>query len=136
MGGMSADAVRPVPRRSYSPLTRPTRVAFPLSEARRDLREVLEPRRAFRQVALEPAQRGLLVLRRSALGVEMDELERILEREVRKVAGGVFSSPQRSALDRSAEADAGVRLGGHERMFAWLTRGFERFLSVPPLTSG
>ena len=47
-----------------------------------DLREVLEPRRALSQVPLEPAQRRLLVLRRAALGVEVDELQRILERRL------------------------------------------------------
>jgi hypothetical protein len=41
----------------------------------------------------------------------MDELKQIFEREIRQLAGSVLSEPERSALDRSAEADAGVRLG-------------------------
>ena len=61
-------------------LVQPARLELPLldpqgpyglipsaGEARRDLCEVLQPRRAFDQVALEPAHRRLLVLRRSAL---------------------------------------------------------------------
>jgi hypothetical protein len=40
----------------------------------RDLSEVMQPRLAFAQVTLEPAHRGPLELRRSALGVEVDEL--------------------------------------------------------------
>ena len=48
----------------------------------------------------------------------MDELKRIPKGQVRELAGGVLGQPQRSALDRSAEGDVGVRLGGQERMFA------------------
>jgi len=44
-----------------------------------DLSEVLKPRRALGQVSLKPSHRGLLVLRRSALRVQVDELERVLE---------------------------------------------------------
>jgi hypothetical protein len=33
----------------------------------------------------------------------MHELERVLEREVRELAGGVLGQPQRPALDRSAK---------------------------------
>ena len=47
----------------------------------------------------------------------MDELQRVRKRGVRELASGVLSHPQGSALDGSAEANAGVRLGGHERMF-------------------
>jgi ATP-dependent DNA ligase len=53
---------------------------------------------------------------RSALGVQVDELQCVLEREVRELAGRVLGHPQSSALDRSAEAHMGVRLGGQERM--------------------
>src|SRR5262249_44535353 len=101
-------------------------VALSLRELARDLREVLQPGRALADVALEPAHRRLLVLRRSALGVQVDELERVLEREVRQLAGGVLCQPQRAALDRPAEADLGVRLRGHERMFSLLDCQYER----------
>jgi hypothetical protein len=87
-------------------------------EIRGDLREVLEPGRAFRQIPPEPSQRRLLVLRRSPLGVEVDELEGIFEPEVRKFAGRILGHPESSALDRTAEADVCVRLGGEERTFA------------------
>jgi hypothetical protein len=58
------------------------------------------------------------VLRRPTLGVEVDELPRILEQQVRKLAGRVLSQPQSTTLDRSAEADVSVGLGGHEHMFS------------------
>jgi hypothetical protein len=48
----------------------------------------------------------------------MHELQRVLQRKVRQLAGGVLGHPERPALDGSAEADVSVRLGGHERMFA------------------
>ena len=48
----------------------------------------------------------------------MDELQRVLERQVRELAGGVLGQPQSSALDRSAEPDVRVGLGGQERMFS------------------
>jgi hypothetical protein len=35
----------------------------------------------------------------------MDELESVLERQVRELAGSVLGHPEGSALDRSAEAD-------------------------------
>lgn len=38
--------------------------------------------------------------RLAALGVQMDELERVLEREGREFARGVLRHPQRAALDR------------------------------------
>jgi hypothetical protein len=47
-------------------------------EVRRRVLEEAEV--ALNQVALEPAQRRFLVLRRSALGLEVDELERAFER--------------------------------------------------------
>ena len=50
----------------------------------------------------------------------MDELQRILERQVRELASGVLGQPQCSAFDRSAEADVSVRLCGQERMFTGL----------------
>ena len=49
----------------------------------------------------------------------MHELQRVLERKVRELASSVLGHPQRSTLDRSAEAGVGVCLGCHERMFAW-----------------
>ena len=50
----------------------------------------------------------------------MDELQRVLKRQVRKLASGVLGQPECSALDRSAETDMRVRLRGQERMFARL----------------
>jgi hypothetical protein len=47
----------------------------------------------------------------------VDELERVLEREVRELARSILGEPERSALDRSAEADVRVGLGGQDRMF-------------------
>jgi hypothetical protein len=52
----------------------------------------------------------------------MDELQRILERQVREFASGVLGHPQRPTLDRSAEADLSVRLRSQERMFPLLTK--------------
>ena len=66
-----------------------------------------------------------LVLRRPALGVEVDELERVLERQVRELASCVLGEPECTALDRSAEADVRVRLGGHERMFSFDAPAFQ-----------
>ena len=70
------------------------------------------------QVALQPPQRRLLVLRRTTLGVEVNSLERVLEREVREFASGVLGMPEGAALDRAAEADLSVGLGGNEHMFS------------------
>jgi hypothetical protein len=86
---------------------------FELCELGRDLREVLEPRRSFGQVPIEPPQRRFLVLRRSSLCVELHELPRILERQVRKLAGGVLGSPEGSVLDRATEANVRVCFGRH-----------------------
>ena len=38
----------------------------------------------------------------------MHELQGVLERQVRQLAGGVLSSPESSTLDRPAEANGGV----------------------------
>ena len=46
----------------------------------------------------------------------MHELQRVLERQVRELASGVLSQPECSALDRSAEADVSVGLGGHKNV--------------------
>ena len=78
----------------------------------------MEPRRAFSDVTLEPPQSRLLVVRRPALRVEMDELG-VLEREGRELAGRVLGEPQCAALDRSAEANVRVRLGGQETYVSW-----------------
>jgi hypothetical protein len=65
------------------------------------------------QVTLEPVQCCLLELRRSALAVEMHDQGRILQRQVRQLAGGVLGHPESSAFDRSTEANVSVRLDGH-----------------------
>ncbi len=83
-----------------------------------DLGEVPKSRRTFGQIPLEPAKRSSFVLRRSALRVQMDELQRVLEWQVREFASGVLGQPQSAALDRSAETDVRVGLGGQERMFS------------------
>ena len=90
----------------------------PRSQLSRNLREVLQRRRALREIPLEPAQRRPLVLRRPARGVEVDELQCVFEREVRELASGVLCQPQCAALDRSAEASVRVGLRVHERMFS------------------
>jgi hypothetical protein len=54
----------------------------------------------------------------------VDELQEILEWEVRKLAGRVPSQPEGSALDRAAEADVSVGLRRHERMFPHLAARF------------
>jgi hypothetical protein len=48
----------------------------------------------------------------------MDELQRVLEWQAREFAGGVLGQPQSATLDRSAEADVRMWLGGQERMFS------------------
>jgi hypothetical protein len=48
----------------------------------------------------------------------VDELERVFERQVRQLARGVLSHPQRSALDSAAEADLSMTFRSHKRMFA------------------
>lgn len=97
--------------------TRPTRFEFTLSETHRDFREGLEPARAFGQVTLKPAQRSTLVLRRSALGIEVHELESVLERELGHLACDVLGHPECPPLDRAAEPDVRMRFRCHEHMF-------------------
>ena len=82
------------------------------------LGEVPKPRRTFGQIPLEPAKRSSFVLRRSAFRIQMDELQRVLEWQAREFAGGVLGQPQSATLDRSAEADVRMWLGGQERMFS------------------
>jgi hypothetical protein len=48
----------------------------------------------------------------------MDELQRILERDLGKLPSRILGHPQRSTLDRASEASLGVRFRGHERMFS------------------
>jgi hypothetical protein len=89
-----------------------------LCETRCDLREMLKPRRTLSEIPLKPAHRGTLVLRRSSLRVKVDESQRVLEREVRQLSRGILGSPECATLNRTAEADVSVRLGGQERMFS------------------
>ena len=39
----------------------------------------------------------------------MDELERVLERQIRELAGSVLGKPECSALDSATEADVRAR---------------------------
>jgi hypothetical protein len=48
----------------------------------------------------------------------MYELQRVFERQVRQLAGGVLVHPESPALDRTAEVSVSIRLGGQERMLA------------------
>jgi hypothetical protein len=80
--------------------------------------QVASESRTLTDELLEPSHRRLLVLRRSLLRVEPHELECVLERKVRELTRGVLGHPKRAALDRAAEADVGVRLRRHERMFS------------------
>ena len=66
----------------------------------------------------------------------MDELQQILEREVRELACRVLSEPERPTLDRSTEADVGVRLRSQERMFSWVPARLDRLWSGRDLFSG
>jgi hypothetical protein len=66
-----------------------------LGEGRRDLGEVLESRRAFSEVPLQPAQRRPLVLRRPALRVQVHELQRVLERRVLQPSAMIASRCKR-----------------------------------------
>jgi hypothetical protein len=81
-----------------------------LGKGRRDLGEVLEPRRAFRQMTLKPAQRRLLTLRRPALRVQIDKLKKIFKRQVRELAGCVLAEPRCPPLDGSAEAPSATSI--------------------------
>src|SRR5688572_17568816 len=74
-----------------------------LGEARGDLGDVTYARRAFGQVANEPAPRRGLELRRPSFRVEMDELQCVPERQVRELACRIFGHPQRSTLDGAPE---------------------------------
>jgi len=56
-------------------------------------------RRAFRQVPPEPGPRGLLVFRRSALGVEMDELGSILEGRLGRLGSSRHEAPRSARID-------------------------------------
>ena len=56
----------------------------------------------------EPPPPSGFVLRRAALGVEVDQLERILELASSGARARVLGHPQGPALDRAAEADVGV----------------------------
>jgi hypothetical protein len=81
-----------------------------------------KPRRTLNEVSLEPAQSCPLELRRPTLGVQTDELESVLERQVRQLAGRVLGHPQCATLDRTAEADVGICFRRHERMFPQLRK--------------
>jgi hypothetical protein len=59
----------------------------------RDLREVPKPGGPLGQVPLEPPHRRPLVLRRSTLRVEVDELQEVVEWEVRKLTRCVLGHP-------------------------------------------
>jgi hypothetical protein len=48
----------------------------------------------------------------------VDEPERVLERQVRELAGGVLGHPECAAFARTLEPDVGLRFGGHEQMFS------------------
>jgi hypothetical protein len=45
----------------------------------------------------------------------MDELQSVVERQVRQFASCVLGHPKGTSLDRAAEADLSLRLRGHER---------------------
>jgi hypothetical protein len=111
VGTPTAIAVTPWRRRRSPDGHRTHRVDT--NEVRGKLGEVLKPGRAFRQVALEPAQRRPFVLRRAALGVQADKLERVLKREGSEARGRRPRPSTAPAFDRSAKADVRVRLGGH-----------------------
>jgi hypothetical protein len=110
-----------------------TRLRIALGKTRRDLRHVLQTGRPLRQIANEPPPRGRLELRRSPLTVEVDELERVRERQVRKLPRSVLGQPQRPTLDRASETHLSVGVGGHvERMFSCRRAACRRCRSVDP----
>jgi hypothetical protein len=78
--------------------------------------------RVLGEVALKPSPCCRFELRRAALGIKVDELQSVLERELRHLAGGVLGGPERAAFDSSAEASIGVTLRSHERMFPHTSR--------------
>ncbi len=88
---MTASSIDPCWNPPGGRLTVSSVTKFELRELGRDLREVLKPGRALGQVTLQPTHRRPLVLWRTTLRVEMDELQKILEWEVRQLAGGVLS---------------------------------------------
>jgi hypothetical protein len=57
-----------------------------------------------------PAQRGLLVLGRPVLGIETDELKGVLQRQVRQLAGGIFSGQRARRSIARREANVGMSL--------------------------
>jgi hypothetical protein len=79
-----------LPSRHAERIEGPSLVTPTLLEARRDLCDVPQARRSFAQVAHKPPSRRRLELRRPALGVQVDELKRVLERQVREFACGVL----------------------------------------------
>ena len=79
-----------------------------LGEGRRDLGKVLEPGRALRDVPLQPPHRRSLLPRRSTLRVEMDELQKLLKRQIR-------SSLAASSANHSARRSIARR----KRTWAW-----------------
>jgi hypothetical protein len=88
-----------------------------LGQARREFREVSKSWRAFGQVPLEPAHRCPLVLRRAALGVEMDERTGRLQGKgfgsSRAASSAIQSAPRSIARGKR---NVGVGLGGQEGM--------------------
>ena len=51
----------------------------------------------------------------------MDELQSVLEGQIRQLASSILGGPQSSTFYRSAEANMSMSLRGHERMFSrWL----------------
>jgi len=89
----------------------PVRVGLAPCQLMRDLREVLESGRALGQVPLEPPQSCSLELRRSALRIEVDELEGVLERKVRELASLDDSA---DLLDHLDELVDGISLPASE----------------------
>jgi hypothetical protein len=63
----------------------------------------------------------------------MDELQRILERQVVELASRILGHPEGTALDRSAESHLCAGLRRHERMFP--QQKMRRCLSALPLGS-
>lgn len=66
----------------------------------------------------------------------MDELQRILKWKVWQLASGVLGSPECSAFDCTAEADASVSFRGHERMLALKSRSRNPMVSLHMRTLG
>ena len=68
----------------------------PIAHAQREMRrcEVGQARLALREVPLEPPQGRLLILRAVWLRVQVDELQGVLERQLRDLPGGVLGTPR------------------------------------------